>query len=68
MSNVVFVLCFQSRSQTMNTVSTAASSVGEYMYIRVCTYIMYLYCVYVLFMHKRKKRFVRVTNSTLITP
>ena len=51
-----FVTCCQARSQTMNTVSAVASIACTYMYIRLYTYIMQLYCVYVLFMHKRKKR------------
>jgi len=56
-----FVVCCQACSQIMNTVSAADSSAGAYMYLRLYTHIMQLYCmqlycVYVLFMHKRKKR------------
>ena len=52
-------LCIQDRSQTMNTVVVATSSVGAYTYIRLYVYVMllYMYCVYrpILHMHKRKK-------------
>jgi hypothetical protein len=42
----------------MNTVGAATSSEGAYTYIRLYTYVMlyYTYTLYILCMHKRKKR------------
>jgi len=52
-------LCIQDRSQTMNAVVAATSSVGAYAYIRLyaSVILLYMYCVCrpILQMHKRKK-------------
>ena len=52
----------QARSQTMNTVGTAAYSACSY------THIMLICCVYILCMHKRKERLCQDHKfNTLIT-
>jgi hypothetical protein len=41
--------CSKARSQTMNTVSAAASSAGEYVYIRLYAHLVLLSCTYSAF-------------------